>query len=387
MSDFNLVETTVAKIEPLDDAWFVKAKQRLDRLTKPLGSLGKLEDLAQRICVITQKEKPSLKQKIIFTLAADHGITAEGVSAYPSEVTVQMVLNFLRGGAGINVLARAVGARVIVVDIGVAKKLRAAGSDSPRTEFGAKAGHIRKAQCRQTEMAFFRDRKINLGTKNFAKEAAMSRAEAIRSVATGIQLIEEELKNGVDIVGTGEMGIGNTTPSSAITAVMTGMSVSQVTGQGTGIETGTLPHKVKVIEKALALHQPNPKEPLDVLSKVGGFEIGGLAGIILGAASHRIPVMLDGFISGAAALIANGFAPQSRSYMIAAHRSAEPGHDAILKFLGLSPLLDLKMRLGEGTGAALGMSLADAACKILNEMATFEEAQVSGKIEPAEIQK
>lgn len=366
MNELEFIQETVSKIEPIDENILTITKKRLDSLTKPLGSLGRLEDLAQKICAITRMEKPALKNKAIFVLAGDHGITQEGVSAFPSEVTPQMVFNFLRGGAGINVLARTAKARVIVVDIGVAKELKVeslATVDEPRF------------------WREFRDRKINLGTKNFAKEPAMSRAEAIRSIVTGIELVEDELKKGLDIVGTGEMGIGNTTPSSAITAVMTGKSVSQVTGQGTGIETNALNHKVSVIEKALILHQPNAKDAIDVLSKVGGFEIGGLAGVIIAAARRKIPVMLDGFISGAAALIAAGLSSRVPEYLIAAHRSAEPGHDAILKHLGLLPLLDLRMRLGEGTGAALGMYIAESSCRILNEMATFEEAKVAQKIE------
>jgi len=361
MNDLNLIRETVAGIKPLNEDWLMKTKKRLDHLTKPLGSLGRLEELAQKIAAITEQEKPSLNRKAIFTLAGDHGVTAEGVSAYPSEVTAQMVMNFLRGGAGINVLAKTVGARVIVVDVGVAGEIAS------------------------TEGLWVR--KIRKGTSNFAQGPAMSREEAMQSVVIGINLLQEELKNGLDIVGTGDMGIGNTTPSSAITAAMTGKDVSVVTGQGTGIETGALPHKIKIIEKALALNQPDPNDSIDVLSKVGGFEIGGLAGIILGAASVRIPVMLDGFISGAAALIAVGLAPEVRSYLIAAHRSAEPGHDAVLKHLGLSPLLDLKMRLGEGTGAALAMHIAESSCRILNEMATFDEANVSAKRETAEIQR
>ena len=357
MKDLELIGETLSKIEPLEEQWLISSKIRLDSLTKPLGSLGRLEDLAQKICTIKRTIKPLLTHKVIFTLAADHGITQEGVSAYPSEVTPQMVFNFLRGGAGINVLARMVNARVIVVDMGVA-------ADMPLTE-----GLV--------------NLKVRKGTSNFAQGPAMSRDEAVSVIAKGIVLLEKELRNGLDIVGTGDMGIGNTTSSSAITAVMTGKPIAEVTGQGTGIEAQALSRKVSVIEKALALHQPDPADPIGVLSKVGGFEIAGLAGIILGAAKNKIPVMLDGFISGAAALIAAGLAPRVKDYLIAAHRSAEPGHDAILKHLGLSPLLDLKMRLGEGTGAALGMSLAEAASKIMNEMATFEEARVSGKKEPA----
>lgn len=355
MNDLELIQSTVKKISPLEEQWLVSSKKRLDSLTKPMGSLGRLEDLAQKICSVRKTDRPVLPNKVIFTLAADHGVTAEGVSAFPSEVTPQMVFNFLNGGAAINVLSRSAGARVVVADMGVAFDF----SPTPGLE----------------------NLKIRKGTDNFAKGPAMSRDEAAAAVAAGIRLVEREMEKGVDIVGTGDMGIGNTTASSAITAVMTGMSASQVTGQGTGIGSDALSHKVKVIEKALDINQPDAADALDVLAKVGGLEIGGLTGVILGAAKNGVPVMLDGFISGAAALIAVGLNPNVKDYLIAAHRSAEPGHDAVLKHLGLSPLLDLKMRLGEGTGAALGMGLADAACKILNEMATFDEAKVSGKKE------
>ncbi len=355
MSNLELIQKTIKKIEPLKEEWFTRSKAKLDQLTKPLGSLGRLEDLAQRICAVVEKDRVEFKNKVVFTLAGDHGVTKEGGSAYPSEVTPQMVLNFLRGGAGINVISRHVGARVVVVDMGVATPIPA--------QVGLKV------------------RKVRMGTSNFAVGPAMTPAEAEQSIATGIRLIEEEIPKGLDLVGTGEMGIGNTTSASAITAVMTGKSVEQVTGQGTGIGVEALQRKVNVLKKAISLNNPNPKDALDVLAKVGGFEIGGLVGIILGAASHRIPIVIDGFISGAAALIASGLSSEVASYMIAGHRSAEPGHDAILHHLGLSPLLDLRMRLGEGTGACLAMSLVDAACKILNEMATFAEAEVSGKVD------
>lgn len=355
MNDFSLIEETVKNIEPLKEEWFTKSKARLDQLTKPLGSLGRLEDVAIRICAILQKEKFQFKHKVIFTLAADHGVTQEGVSAYQSEVTPQMVLNFLRGGAGINVLSRHEGARVVVVDMGV---------NYPFTpQEGLKIRNIRK------------------GSSNFATGPAMTRQEAILSVEIGIKLVEEELEKGLDLVGTGEMGIGNTTAASAITSVMTGKSAEQVTGLGTGIALEALQNKVNTIQKALAVNTPNPNDAIDVLAKVGGFEIGGLAGVILGAASHKIPVVIDGFISSSAALIANGLSSNARQYMIAGHRSAEPGHDAILHYLGLSPLLDLRMRLGEGTGACLAMHIVEAACKIYMEMATFGEAQVSEKVD------
>ncbi|OGR51838.1 MAG: nicotinate-nucleotide--dimethylbenzimidazole phosphoribosyltransferase [Elusimicrobia bacterium RIFCSPLOWO2_02_FULL_39_32] len=355
MNNKELILETIQKITPLKQEWFETAKKRLDNLTKPLGSLGRLEDLAQKICAIQENDHPTSKNKVIFTLASDHGITEEGISAYPQEVTPQMVFNFINQGAAINVLSKTVNAKVVVVDIGVAQEM--------------------------PELPGLINKKIRKGTSNFAKEPAMSREEAYQSIATGIALVEEEIKNGVDLIGTGEMGIGNTTPSSAITATITDKKVEQVTGQGTGIPQESLNHKIGVIEIALALHKPNAQDPIDVLSKVGGFEIGGMAGIMLGAAKNRIPVVIDGFISGAAALIAHGLCPTVSEYLIPAHRSSEPGHDAVLKHLGLIPLLDLRMRLGEGTGAALGMFLVEASLKIINEMATFEQAHVSEKVE------
>ena len=266
-----------------------------------------------------------------------------------------MVYNFLNGGAGINVLANYVGARVIVVDMGVAEKLKAQSS----------------------KLKTFKDKKINYGTKNMAKGSAMTRLEAIKSIETGIELFEEEMVNGIDIIGTGEMGIGNTTPSSAITAVFTRKPVEDITGRGTGIDEQGLKNKIRIIKEALKINNPNPEDPIDVLAKVGGFEIGGLAGIILAAAFHKVPVVIDGFISGAAALIAYQLEPKVKDYMIAAHCSVEKGHRIILDYIGLKPLLDLDLRLGEGTGAALGISIVEAGVKILTQMATFQSAGVS----------
>jgi nicotinate-nucleotide--dimethylbenzimidazole phosphoribosyltransferase len=286
-------------------------------------------------------------------MAADHGVVAEGVSAYPQTVTPQMVLNFLRGGAGINVLARHVGARIIVVDMGVASDIE------PHTALVS--------------------RKIACGTQNMARGPAMTREQAIRSIEIGLEIVKEEVKKGLDIVGTGDMGIGNTTPSSAIAAAITGEKVEKVTGRGTGIDDKQLTHKVEVIERALEVNKPNADDAIDVLAKVGGFEIGGLCGVILGAAAHCIPVVIDGFVSGAAALIAVGLSPTAKDYLIASHCSVEIGHKAILKYLGLKPILDLELRLGEGTGAALGIFLVEAAAKVLSEMATFAEAGVAGK--------
>lgn len=348
------LERTMRQIKPLDVDAMQQARARQDTLTKPRGSLGRLEELSIQVAGITGQARPRIENKVIVTMAGDHGVVAEGVSAYPSEVTIQMVYNFLRGGAGINVLARHVGARVVIVDMGVAGELE------PHPDLV--------------------NRKVAFGTRNMAQGPAMSRAQAIQAVVAGIEVVEQELVKGMDIVGVGDMGIGNTTPASAITAAITGAPVAEVTGRGTGIDDEQLRHKVVVIEQALALNQPDPEDPLDVLAKVGGFEIGGIAGVAIGAAAHRIPVVLDGFIAGAGALIAAELAPQVKDYMIAAHQSVENGHRWILDRLGLTPLFDLGLRLGEGTGAALGISIVEAAVKILNEMATFGEADVSEKL-------
>ncbi len=344
---------TITAIEKIDFSLAEETQRRLDSLTKPQGSLGRLEELAKQIVEITKNESPAIKNKVIFVMAGDHGVVEEGVSAFPQGVTQQMVFNFIRGGAGINVLARHVGAKVIVVDMGIAEEIR-----------------IQKAKN-------FRDKKINFGTENMVKGPAMSRVEAIRSIEAGIEVFEEELQRGIDIVGTGDMGIGNTTPSSAIVSAITGAAVSDVTGRGTGIDDKTFAKKQGVIEKALAINNPDPEDAIDVLSKVGGFEIGGIAGVILGAASKRIPVVIDGFISGAGALIAHQLEPKVKDYMVAAHCSVEKGHRVILDYMGLKPVLDLELCLGEGTGAALAMSVIEAGIKILTQMATFQDASVS----------
>ena len=345
------LQDTIEKIRPVDQEMMKRAQARLDRLTKPVGSLGRLEELAARYVAMTGEEHPKSPRTLIFTFAADHGVTAEGVSAYPSEVTAQMVLNFLRGSAAVNVLARHVEAEVRVVDIGVAQA------------FGSLPGLI--------------GRKISAGTNNFALEPAMSREQAEQGLLVGVDLAVQSAREGVGLIGTGDMGIGNTTPSAAITAVMTGLTPEQVTGSGTGIDDAGYQRKVSVIKRALALHGPNPADPLDVLSKVGGYEIAGVAGLILGAAACRIPIVLDGFIAGAAALLATGLQPRCGEYLIASHLSVERGHRAILHRLGLAPLMDLDLRLGEGTGACLGIGLVHAAIKVLTQMATFDEAGVS----------
>jgi len=346
------LEKTIRKIKPLNTQLMEEAQKRLDNLTKPKGSLGRLEELAKKIVGITGKKNPSLKKKTIFTLSSDHGVTEEEVSLFPQEVTLQMVKNFLQGEAAINVLAKELGIKVTVVDIGVAK-------DIPS----------------HPDLII---KKIGYGTKNIAKGPAMSKDEAIRSIETGIDIFEEELRTyGIDIMGTGEMGIGNTTPSSAITASITGARVEEVTGKGTGINNNQLQNKIRAIKKALEINHPDPDDSLDILAKVGGYEIGGLAGCILAAASHRIPVVIDGFISTASALIATKLTPLVKDYLIVSHKSKERGHQIALKYLGKVPLFDLNMCLGEGTGAALGITLAYLSIKILTEMATFEKAKVS----------
>ncbi len=346
-----LLFKTIRLIKPLDKEAMAKARARQDALTKPRGSLGELEALAIKLAGIQGKAIPEIRHKAIITMAADHGVVSEGVSLYPKEVTAQMVANFLRGGAAINVIARSIDARVIVVDIGVASKL------APHS------GLI--------------SHKIAYGTQNMALGPAMSYEQAIKALETGLEIVKSEKAKGLDIVGTGDMGIGNTTASSAICAVMMEKPVALVTGHGTGVQGKQLAHKIEIIEKALAANRPNADDPIDVLAKVGGFEIGGLAGVMLGAARYRIPVVIYGFISGAAALIATVLAPELKNHLIAAHLSAEPGHRMTLRHLGLKPLFDLKMRLGEGTGAALGIMLAQISARLLGEMATFSEAGVS----------
>jgi nicotinate-nucleotide--dimethylbenzimidazole phosphoribosyltransferase len=347
------INRVIASIKPLDEKAMAEARARQDSLTKPQGSLGDLESLSIQVAGIKRDSRPRITHKVIFTLAGDHGVVQEGVSAFPSEVTPQMVYNFLRGGAGINVLARHVGARVVVADLGVATVLE--------------------------QHPELKNKKVALGTKNMAKGPAMTREEAIRSIEAGIEIVEEERARGIDILGTGDMGIGNTTPSSAITAAMAGVDVATVTGRGTGLNDEELKRKMETIERALQVNQPDPKDGIDVLSKVGGFEIGGIAGVILAGARYGVPVVIDGFISGAAALIAASLSPRVKPYLIASHQSVERGHRIMLEHLGLKPLLNLNLRLGEGTGAALGIGLVEASLKILDEMATFGEAGVSEK--------
>ncbi|MDI6730493.1 MAG: nicotinate-nucleotide--dimethylbenzimidazole phosphoribosyltransferase [Candidatus Altarchaeum sp.] len=354
MSQENTLNDTLNAIEPIDKNFMNEAQKMSNNLTKPLGSLGRLEELAALVCGIKRTLKPKIENKIIFTLAADHGVAEEGVSAFPQKVTKEMISNFVNGGAGVNVLARHVNAKVIIVDMGV-------------------KGEILNAQVVIKKVAH--------GSKNFTKGIAMTREEAIKSVVYGIELVEEEMKNKmIDIIGTGDVGIANTTSSSAVVAAITNSDVEKITGRGTGISDEIFNNKISVIKKGLNLNKPNPNDAIDVLSKIGGFEIGGIAGVILGCAKNKIPVVIDGFISGAGALIAYKLNPLTKDYMLASHQSVEQGHKILLAHIGLKPLLNLNLRLGEGTGAALGINLIEASCKILNEMATFEESNISKKI-------
>ena len=347
----NLLQQTLSKIFPVDQTLLVETQNKLDNKTKPLGSLGRLEEFACRFAAISGSLTPDAGKKMIFTFAGDHGVVEEGISAFPKEVTPQMVLNFLNGGAGVNVLARHSGAEVRVVDIGV------------DYDFGAAPGLIRK--------------KIARGTRNFTSGPAMTMDETLAAIGVGIEMADLARSESVSMIGTGEMGIGNTTPSSAIIAAISGKTVGEVTHRGTGISDSTLANKIRVIEQGLALNRPDPSDPLDVLAKVGGLEIAGIAGLVLGAAANRIPVVIDGFISTAGALIAAELHPSVKDFIFAAHQSVEIGHRYMLERIGVKPILDLGMRLGEGTGAALAMMLIEAGVKILNEMATFQQAGVS----------
>ena len=342
---------TIPTIPELNHARATEAKQRQDRLTKPPGALGRLEEISIRLAAITGVLTPELTPRAVVVCAGDHGVAAQGVSAYPQEVTGQMVMNFLFGGAGINVLGRHMNADVLVVDAGCI------------AEFDAHPQLIRG--------------KIAPGTQDMTQGPAMTRVEAEAALAFGIEIAKQQVEKGIRLLATGEMGIANTTPASAITAVLTGSPAYEVTGRGTGVDDERLQHKIAVVENAIEVNQPDASDGLDVLQKVGGLEIGVMAGILLGAASQRIPVVIDGFISTSAALIASAIAPSVVDYLFAGHRSVEPGHQKALAQLGLQPILDLGFRLGEGTGAVLAFGILDASVKILAEMATFEEAGVS----------
>lgn len=345
------IEEVTGVIAPPDEQATLQAVLRLNNLTKPPGSLGQLEALAVRLAGISVTPQPSYIKRTVVVMAADHGVCSEGISAFPQEVTLQMAHNFLSGGAAVNVLARQAGAEVKFVDVGI------------------------NGDLSHPDLI---DHKVRRGTDNMAQGPAMSRDEALRAILVGVKVAQDAVSSGTEIFVTGEMGIGNTTASAAILCVLGNVSAEMAVGRGTGITDERLRHKIAVVERALSVNQPEAADPLDVLSKVGGLEIAGLTGLILGAAASRTPVILDGFISGAAALVAKALAPESTAYMIASHVSGEQGHKLMLEGLGLEPLLNLGLRLGEGTGGVLSLHLIEAVCRIMSEMATFDSAGISG---------
>ena len=347
------LQRIIASIVPVDRAIEPEVQAHLNNLTKPQGSLGVLEDIALRYCLATQSVRPAIGKKRILTFAADHGVVAEGVSAYPKEVTSQMVRNMLAGGAAVNVLTRHVGAEVRVIDIGVDDLMLNA-----------------PGLCQE---------KVKSGTANMAQGPAMSIEEALQAVHVGIDYAFAAAEDGVTLLGTGDMGIGNTTASSALYSILLPCTVEEITGRGTGIDDAGLTKKIQTIKKALLKNKDQLHDPLSCLAAVGGLEIAGICGCILGAAARRVPIVIDGFISSAAALVACALCPFVKEYLFFSHRSDERGHAAFFKLFGVWPILDLKMRLGEGTGAALAIFMIEAALKIYNEMSSFESAKVSGK--------
>ena len=347
------ISEAIERIRPADSDAMRRAEARQLNLTKPPGSLGRLEDVSVRLAGVFGTEQPRIGGKAVVVSAGDHGVVAQGVTGYPQEVTIQMVMNFLGGGAAISVMCRQLGVRQIIVDAGVAAEL----PTHPE----------------------LRSLSIGRGTEDISQGPAMSRGQAELCVEAGLNLAVEAVESGADLIATGDMGIGNTTASSAITATVTGRPPEETTGEGTGRTPEELQHKIAVVRTALEVNSPDAGDGLDLLSKVGGFEIGVLAGVVLGTAIMRRAVVLDGFISGAAALVADVLCPTTRDYMIASHVSAERGHRAALSHLGLPPLLDLGMRLGEGTGAVLALPVIEVAAACLSEMATFGEAGVSDR--------
>jgi nicotinate-nucleotide--dimethylbenzimidazole phosphoribosyltransferase len=350
MNEQDLKKTTDA-IKPVSKEWIDKAFKRLDSLTKPTRSLGKLEEMAARYVAIRQEERPKALKKRIMVFAGDHGVVAEGVSAYPAEVTGLMVKNFIGGGAAINVLARRAGADVEIIDIGVA------------TDPGELPGLLRK--------------NVRRGTANMAKGPAMTKDEAVLAIEVGIERADKAAADGVSIVATGDMGIGNTTPSAALFAVWLGLPVVELTGPGTGLDSKGVTTKITVIEKAIAINKKACGNPLDTLAALGGLEIAGICGLCLGAAARRMAVVVDGFISSAGAIAAMRICPQVKDYLFFSHMSAEPGHRKFFQSERLSPILDLGLRLGEGTGAAMAMQIIEDGVAIYNEMATFADVGIT----------
>jgi len=349
----DIIEQTARSITPQDDTTRARAIERLGRLAMPYWALGRLMDLAVDLAGMTCSLRPACSRKAVIIMAADHGVAEQGVSRYPREVTLQMVHNIIAGGAGINALARQARAEVFAVDMGVAGDL---------SEFEGAKGFI--------------SRSIDKGTKDIARGPAMTRDQAVRSIICGIEIVNDMAED-FDVFATGDMGIGNTTPSAAIVSALTKEPTDMIAGRGTGIDDEGLMLKVGLIEKAIDNNRPDVTDGIDVLTKLGGFEIGGIAGVVLGAASRKRPLIIDGFISTAGAMVAYLINPTVGDYIIAAHKSLEPGHIKALEYIKKQPLLDLNMRLGEGTGAALAMNLVEAACNVLTDIATFEEAHVS----------
>lgn len=346
-----MLEQTLKQIGPVSEDWLIKAKNRLDSLTKPRGSLGMLEEMAARVVAIRQTERPSLSKREVFVFVGDHGVVSEGTSAYPQEVTGLMVNNFLNGGAGINVLARWAGSGVSVIDIGM--------KDDLKDAEGLVRANVRR------------------GTDNLAKGRAMTRDEAEKAINLGIEMAERAFSAGTVMVATGDMGIGNTTPSSALFSALLPAHARDVTGKGTGLDDEGLQHKIRVIKRALEVNQSFMNDPVDILASVGGLEVAGICGLCLGGAAHRMIVVVDGFISSAGALVAMRLNPAVKDYLFFSHLSSESGHSVFFKKEGIRPILDLGLRLGEGTGAALAMQIIDASIKIYNEMATFEEVGIT----------
>lgn len=342
-----LLQETIEKIEDLDQEMIGKAKARVDSLIKPPKSLGRLEDIAIQLAGITGDLFPKIDKKAVIVMAGDHGVYEEGVAPNPQEVTIAQTLNFTKGLTGVCAIGNATGASIVAVDIGV------------KPEFPSDSGVI--------------NRKIKNGTDNMAKGPAMTREEAVSSIEVGIEIATEEIKKGINLLGTGEMGIGNTTPSTAILSVLQNCDPLGITGRGAGLDHSHIAHKAEVIRRAIKLNQPNRDDILDVLSKVGGLEIGGMAGVMLGAAANRVPVVVDGYISTIAAIVATRIAPKTKEYLIASHASEEPGGQMASEFLGIEPMIRMNMCLGEGSGAALAFSIIEAACHMMKDMATFEE--------------
>ena len=345
---------TIDGIEPASKEYEELARKQIEDIAMPPWALGKLCDLAVTLAGIERKVKPTVDKKIILTMAADHGVAEDGVSAFPQEVTVQMAQNILLGGAGVNVLGRAAGAEVRLTDMGIKEDI----SGLP----GAENLNIVK---------------IAPGSENMHTGPAMTREQAVAALEAGINIANQAVADGAQLLGTGDLGIGNTTPSAAILSVMADIPVAEATGRGTGVDDEGLRAKIRVIEESIELNKPDKNDAVDVLSKVGGYDIAGIAGSILGAAYNRVPIFIDGFISTAGALIALGLCPTAADYMLPSHRSQEPGHDRMWKAIGKDPLLDLNFRLGEGTGGAVAMHLAECACRIANDMLTFSDAGVT----------